>query len=391
MRRIQLVFCLLTLTLVGCGGTTPQPEKPQQRASGQQPAESERPAIDAGPLSADEDAALQRAIGLMDAGQLDESMAIIDELLVAHPGHPTLTYEKAFVVYKQGDYAGSRALIEPMLKGEHGMALMFVLVANAYDDEGKSDDAVKVYTAGIERFPDAGLLYTNLGITLLRSDELSRAIETFVNGIAQQPSFPSNYYWLGRLMAGSNAKIWGLIYGELFANLEPGGPRKAEISKALYGIYSDAITASVSGAKASAQVKLDSTARPADKAGDPCMSVAYEANLLLALAADSALTATWAKRPLDIATIHQLRKAADRAWRDKWAATCPNLALARYAAAVDANLGEAYDYWLFNEAVPEQWNTWSSANPDKVRALETWLSANRLAPTATDRFGLDHY
>jgi hypothetical protein len=103
------------------------------------------------------------------------------------------------------------------------------------------------------------------------------------------------------------------------------------------------------------------------------------------------LSKSWTTRPLGAAAIHTLRKATATVWRDKWAATCPNLVMSRYLAVMAAGVSEAYDRWLLSGARPDEWTTWEAANTDAVRALAVHLEASLAPPKPTDRFGLDHY
>src|SRR5690606_12333945 len=60
--------------------------------------------------------------------------------------------------------------------------------------------------------------------------------------IEVQPRFPSNYYWAAKIYMNSNEEVWGLLYGEIFMNLERNSNRTMEISKLLYDTYTNQIT-----------------------------------------------------------------------------------------------------------------------------------------------------
>ena len=55
--------------------------------------------------------------------------------------------------------------------------------------------------------------------------EYSIALNYYEKGIEIDPKFPSNYYRAALLYDYSDHEIWGLIYGELFMDLEPNTKR----------------------------------------------------------------------------------------------------------------------------------------------------------------------
>ena len=50
-------------------------------------------------------------------------------------------------------------------------------------------------------------------------------------------SLKPNYYRAARIYCVTNEELWGMLYGEIFMNLERGSNRTAEISKLLYDTY----------------------------------------------------------------------------------------------------------------------------------------------------------
>lgn len=56
------------------------------------------------------------------------------------------------------------------------------------------------------------------------------------------PRFPSNYYWASRIYCNSTEEVWGIIYGEIFLNMERNSGRTVEISKLLFDTYKNEIS-----------------------------------------------------------------------------------------------------------------------------------------------------
>ena len=71
--------------------------------------------------------------------------------------------------------------------------------------------------------------------------EIMQAIPYYEKGIEMAPEYPSNYYRLARIYCNSENEIWGVIYGEIFMNLERNTQRTREISALLYQTYQKAL------------------------------------------------------------------------------------------------------------------------------------------------------
>ncbi len=71
----------------------------------------------------------------------------------------------------------------------------------------------------------------------LGKKDYNKALTYFEKGIEVAPNYSSNYYWCARLYCNSTEEVWGMIYGEIFMNLERNSKRTAEISKLLFDTY----------------------------------------------------------------------------------------------------------------------------------------------------------
>src|SRR5690606_28824665 len=98
------------------------------------------------------------------------------------------------------------------------------------------------YEEGMKIFPNAGNLYLERGNIYLDRGFHDEAIINYELGIKADPMFSSNYYRLALLSLNSDNKFSGLIYGEIFMNLERTSSRTIEMSKLLYDTYKNAIT-----------------------------------------------------------------------------------------------------------------------------------------------------
>ena len=184
-----------------------------------------------------------QAIRLMDEGKLDEAIGLLQEARKLDPARSAYPYELGYAYYQQKKYPQALEQLAPLVKLPDASDRTFELLGNTYDNSGNSPKAIQTYEAGLRKFPASGRLQLELGIMyMLYKKDYDKAISYFEDGIKVAPTFSSNYYWAAKLFCSSKEQVWGMLYGELFINLEPNSQRTVEISKILYDTYKSQIT-----------------------------------------------------------------------------------------------------------------------------------------------------
>jgi tetratricopeptide (TPR) repeat protein len=178
-----------------------------------------------------------QAIKLMDDGKLDESIVLLQEAQALDKEEWTYPYEIAMATYMKKDFPAAIIILEDLAANNNVNDRVFQLLGNAYSNLGKPEEATAKYDAGLEKFPSSGLLFMEKGTLALMQKNYDQAANFYEKGIEVDPLFPSNYYRVAALYLNSNFVLWGMIYGELFMNLERNTQRTAEMSKALYNAY----------------------------------------------------------------------------------------------------------------------------------------------------------
>jgi len=183
----------------------------------------------------------KEAIKLMDDGKIDESIILLKECEKLDGKDYTYPYEIAYAYTLKKDYVTAIDLLDKTKKYKNINSQVYQLSGNCYSYLGKSDLAIKEYEAGIKKFPKAGNLHLEKGNIFLQQEKYNEAIENYEKGIKADPMFPSNYYRLALLYLDSNDKLSGLIYGEIFMNLERTTKRTSEMSKLLFDTYKKSV------------------------------------------------------------------------------------------------------------------------------------------------------
>ncbi len=99
-----------------------------------------------------------------------------------------------------------------------------------------------MYKAALKKFPNSGVLYSEYGEMLWSKKSYSDAIKQWEKGIEVDPSHSGNYYNATKYYFFTKDKIWALVYGEIFVNIESYSKRTPEIKTILLDGYKKLFT-----------------------------------------------------------------------------------------------------------------------------------------------------
>jgi len=174
-------------------------------------------------------------------GKYDEAIKLFEEAQKLDPDNINYPFELAYAHTAKKDYKKASDILEKLTSHKDVTGLVYQALGNAYDYQGKTSKAIDTYEKGIKLFPNSGELYLELGNMQIAKKEYAKALTYYEKGIEVNPEFPSNYYWASKIFLNSDEEVWGMIYGELFINLERNNKRTVEISKLLFETYKSEI------------------------------------------------------------------------------------------------------------------------------------------------------
>lgn len=180
------------------------------------------------------DSIVVSAIIQMEEGNYKESIKLLEDVIKKDPYHYGANYELAYICAITRQYDKGIELLTRIEKSEEISDRYFQLLGSLYDYKGMKSTAIEKFEEGIKRFPNSGRLYVELGMMYHGANDLMTALENYEKGILADPMFPSNYYYAGLILLGSSEPVWGLMYGEIFMNLEPYTDRSRTMSSYLY-------------------------------------------------------------------------------------------------------------------------------------------------------------
>lgn len=327
----------------------------------------------------------RQAIKHMDEGELLQSIKLLEEARQLEPANYHYSYELALAHYLNKEYTTASELLEPLLNRPETSDRTFQLLGNSFDLAGNRAKAVATYEQGLSKFPASGSLHLELGNMQATQKNYLPALDYYEKGIELAPAFPSNYYQAAKIYLSSNNELWGMIYGELFMNLERNSSRTAEISKLLYDTYKREITfpdknsASVSFG----QAVMDASTMGKGKKLKLPYSITYESTLAVAVATE---------KTINLASLNNIRSNFINAYYSmKRDATYPNILFDYQQQIARAGHAEAYNYWLLMKGDETGFNQWYKSNPEQWKAFATWYEKNPLTLDAKHRFYRTQY
>jgi tetratricopeptide (TPR) repeat protein len=322
------------------------------------------------------------AVKLEDAGKFDDAMKLLTEAAKLDPANISYPYEMTYCYYSQKQYQKVVDVLEKLKHNPDSFDRLYELLGNSYDLLGQSDKALATYKDGLKKFPNSGVLYLELGVIPLYKKDYGTALGDFEKGIEVQPDFPSNYYWAAKLYCNSDNKVWGMLYGELFINLERNSGRTAEMSKLLYDTYKNNITHTGPGKMAETFSKTTVVNIDGNNKLTMPYSMIYEPCLLVALGTDTAI---------NLNSLDRIRQNFLNFYDQKFNKDYPNALFSYQDQILQSGNFEAYNHWLLSEGDKDTFNTWKVVNGDKWGKFLNWFMANPIKLDENNKLNQSQY
>ena len=313
---------------------------------------------------------INEAIKEMDAGNFSQSRVILEGVLQKDSTNYDAWYEYAYSYYMQKDYTKALEIMQTQTNHAQATDQLWQMIGNSLDIIGKPEEAIAAYAKGLERFPNSGRLYVESGNIYLIQNKIEQAIPYYEKGIEMAPEYPSNYYRLARIYCNSENEIWGIIYGEIFMNLERNSQRTREMSALLYQTYQKAL----SYEKGQWQISFAKDASP--------FTIDFETTIGLAAAAYGIET----KKPsINVASLTAIRKQMLQILREQ-DKTKGMVLYSFWQGIDDMNFWDAYNYWIFAQAPNDQFEKWRKSNATDFGYFVKWYNPNPIVITEATYF-----
>ena len=170
---------------------------------------------------------IRQGVALYDQGKPDEAVLRYKQALRLEPGNPVARYELALTYNTLGQNEEAVALCRQLAKDDpHPGPSLYDTWGNALDGLKKGKEAVKAYQQGLQRYPNEGSLYYNLGITQAASlGQLNESLASMQQAVRCRPTHLNSLNTLMQLTLRQGNRVPALLEMLRQLQLEPTGER----------------------------------------------------------------------------------------------------------------------------------------------------------------------
>lgn len=306
----------------------------------------------------------REAIKIMDEGKYDESIKLLEGSQKLDPDNYIYPYEIAYAYILKKDYQKAIKVLKKVKKLKNINSQVYQMSGNCYSYLGKSKEAIKEYEEGMKYFPNSGNLHLEKGNVFLGQKNYDEAIKNYEKGIKVDPTFPSNYFRLAKLFLNSTDKLSGLMYGEIFMNLERTTARTQEMSELLFNTYKSSITL---GEKESGidfcEIVLDaSNLIDSEDLKLPFCAI-FGKNFALSIIDE---------KEINLQSLSSIRrKFIDLFFQEDYKGY-DNVLLRYHKEMIENDHFDSYNYYLFQIANQEEFNSWYKDHEEEFNSFVEW-------------------
>ena len=181
------------------------------------------------------------AKNFMRSGDYPNAIIVLSNALKLEPDNLEIQKDLTFTYYLQRNYSTAVESGRKLISRSDADEQCYQILGMAYKAIDEKKEADKMYKQGIKKFPGSGELYNEYG-EMLWVNKNAEAIRFWEKGIEVDPGYSSNYYNACKYYYFTYDKVWCLLYGEIFINLESYSRRTPEIKSLLIEGYKKLFT-----------------------------------------------------------------------------------------------------------------------------------------------------
>jgi len=293
----------------------------------------------------------QTARTFMMQADWDNAILVLNRILQLDKNN--LDYQKDLIqcFYYKRDFEKAVEGIKGIMNREDADVMSFQLAGNVYKALEDPKECEKIYKQGLKKFPKSGPLYSEYGELLWAKKDFS-AIDLWEKGIEIDPSFGGNYYNASLFYFYTKEKVWGLLYGEIFVNMESLSQRGAAMKEILFKGYKEKLFANADLMKGEEKNKSE-----------------FAKAFLETMNKQSSLVS----KGVTSSSLSMVRTRFILDWYENYAAKFPFRLFDFLQQMLREGMFEAYNQWLFGtvENLPAYEN-WTKTHPKEFKDFETF-------------------
>ncbi|RYY58576.1 MAG: hypothetical protein EOO05_15990 [Chitinophagaceae bacterium] len=295
---------------------------------------------------------LETARGFMRTGDFDNAILILKRAIQSDPNNIDIQKDLVMSYYYKRDYANALEGAKALLDRDDADVVSYQIGGNVYKALEQVKEADKMYRKGLKKFPQSGPLYSEYGEMLWSSKNYS-AIDYWEKGIQVDPSYSGNYYNAALYYFYTKEKVWNLIYGEIFVNMESLSTRGTAMKELLLKGYKEKLFEDIDLMKGQEKNKSD-FARA-------FLATMAKQNLMLS-------------KGVNVETLTAIRTKFLLEWYKENAAKFPFRLFDEQRLLLREGLFEAYNQWLFGAAENlAAYDSWTKTHAEQYEKLDKFF------------------
>lgn len=282
----------------------------------------------------------ETAFAFMKTGDHDNAILVLNKALQSEPDNEQLLQDIALAYYYKKDFAQARGYAKKLTDRDEISVQSYQIAGTVFRALEEVKEADKLYKKALKKYPNSGVLYSEYG-ELLWSKNNDNAIAEWERGIQADPSYAGNYYHAATYYFYTKDKVWSIIYGEIFVNMEYLTERAREVKEQLLKAYKEKL--------------FLGAATEESKPNSPFAQAVYDTYAKLAPLTGKGLT-------VESLTMIRTRFILD--WYKNYGEKFPFRLFDYQQQLIRTGMFDAYNQWLFgpieNLAAFDQWTRTNS-------------------------------
>ena len=293
----------------------------------------------------------ETAKNFMRTGDFDNAIIVLQRALMQDKDNLEMQKDLVMSYYLKRDYAKALDGVKVLVDRDDADVVVFQLAGNVYKALEEVKDCEKVYKKGLKKFPKSGPLYSEYGELLWSAKDYS-AIEQWEQGIKVDPAYSGNYYNAAQYYFYTKDKVWSLIYGEIFINMESLGERGAAMKQLLLQGYKEKLFAEADLMKDEDKNKNE-----------------FSKSFLLTMSKESMLT----NSGLNTETLTMIRARFILDWYNTYGAKYPFRLFDYHRQLLSEGMFDAYNQWLFGPVENlAAYDNWTKTHADEYNEFSAF-------------------
>ncbi len=298
----------------------------------------------------------ETAKNFMRTGDFDNAIIILIRALQKDSRNLEMQKDLVMSYYLKRDYVKALDGVKELMNRDDADVVCFQLAGNVYKALEEVKDCEKVYKQGLKKFPKSGSLYSEYGELLWAVKDFA-AINQWEKGIEADPAYSGNYYNAALYYFFTKDKVWSLLYGEIFVNMESLSERGTAMKQLLLQGYKEKLFADPDPVK-----NEEKDSRSANKS-------AFAQAVLETINKQSSLTG----RGITMETLTMIRARFILDWYENYSSRYPFRLFDYQRQLLQEGMFEAYNQWLFGTT-------------ENLAAYDIWTKTHAVEYTAFDTF-----